>query len=71
MPFLLVDTVGFIRKLPHSLVSAFRSTLEEAALADVLVIVSDGASPDMEAQHRVVKRCWLSWEPRNNRASRR
>ena len=55
MPFLLVDTVGFIRKLPHSLVSAFRSTLEEAALADVLVIVSDGASPDMEAQHRVVE----------------
>ena len=55
MPFLLVDTVGFIRKLPHSLVSAFRSTLEEAALADVLVIVSDGASPDMESQHRVVE----------------
>ena len=55
MPFLLVDTVGFIRKLPHSLVSAFRSTLEEAALADVLVIVSDGASPDLYAQHQVVE----------------
>ena len=43
--YLLTDTVGFIRKLPHTLVSAFRSTLEEAALADVLVIVSDGSSP--------------------------
>ena len=38
--FLLVDTVGFIRKLPHTLVDAFRSTLEEAALADLLLIVS-------------------------------
>ena len=55
-PYLLVDTVGFIRKLPHALVSAFRSTLEEAALADVLVIVSDGASPDMAAQHETVER---------------
>ena len=46
-PYLLVDTVGFIRKLPHTLVSAFRSTLEEAALADILLIVSDGASHEM------------------------
>lgn len=52
---LLVDTVGFIRKLPHTLVSAFRSTLEEAALADVLLIVSDGASPEMMKQHEVVE----------------
>ncbi len=52
---LLVDTVGFIRKLPHTLVSAFRSTLEEAALADVLVIVSDGASPEMMKQHDTVE----------------
>ena len=55
MPFLLVDTVGFIRKLPHSLVSAFRGTLEEAALADVLVIVSDGSSPELYAQRQVVE----------------
>lgn len=55
MPFLLVDTVGFIRKLPHALVSAFRGTLEEAALADVLVIVSDGASGEMYQQHQVVE----------------
>ena len=54
-PYLLVDTVGFIRKLPHALVSAFRSTLDEAALADVLVIVSDGASPDMLKQHETVE----------------
>ena len=53
-PYLLVDTVGFIRKLPHSLISAFRSTLEEAAQADVLVIVSDGASPEMLQQHDTV-----------------
>ena len=54
-PYLLTDTVGFIRKLPHALVSAFRSTLDEAALADVLVIVSDGASPDMLKQHDTVE----------------
>lgn len=53
--YLLVDTVGFIRKLPHTLVSAFRSTLEEAALADVLVIVNDGASREMAAQHDTVE----------------
>ena len=54
-PYLLTDTVGFIRKLPHTLISAFRSTLEEAVLADVLVIVSDGASPDMLKQHDTVE----------------
>ncbi|MBQ8653599.1 MAG: GTPase HflX [Clostridia bacterium] len=54
-PYLLTDTVGFIRKLPHTLVSAFRSTLEEAALADVLVIVSDGASSEMLHQHETVE----------------
>ena len=53
--YLLTDTVGFIRKLPHTLVSAFRSTLEEAALADVLVIVSDGSSREMFSQHDTVE----------------
>ena len=53
--FLLVDTVGFISKLPHDLVEAFKSTLEEAALSDLLVIVSDGASPDTPQQHQVVE----------------
>lgn len=52
--FLLVDTVGFIRKLPHALVDAFRSTLEEATIADLLVIVSDASSPEMHKQHDVV-----------------
>ena len=52
--FLLVDTVGFISKLPHALVDAFRSTLEEALLADVLLIVSDGESDEMLHQHDVV-----------------
>ena len=52
--FLLVDTVGFISKLPHALVDAFRSTLEEALLADILLIVSDGASEEMHHQHKVV-----------------
>ena len=54
-PYLLVDTVGFIRKLPHTLISAFRSTLEEAALADILLIVSDGASDEMLKQHDTVE----------------
>lgn len=42
---LLTDTVGFIRKLPHSLVEAFKSTLEEAVLADFIVLVLDASSP--------------------------
>ncbi|MDO5298737.1 MAG: GTPase HflX [Clostridia bacterium] len=52
--FLLVDTVGFISKLPHALVDAFRSTLEEALLADILLIVSDGSSDELLHQHDVV-----------------
>ena len=53
--YLLVDTVGFISKLPHDLVEAFKSTLEEAALADLLIIVSDASSPDVLFQHKVVE----------------
>jgi len=45
---LLVDTVGFIRRLPHSLVKAFRSTLEEAALANLLIHVLDASDMDIE-----------------------
>jgi GTP-binding protein HflX len=44
----LTDTVGFIRRLPHALIDAFRSTLEEAAQADLLVIVLDAADPDVD-----------------------
>ena len=45
---LLTDTVGFIRKLPHHLIEAFRSTLDEAAYADLLLIVSDVTDPESE-----------------------
>ncbi|MDR3146845.1 MAG: GTPase HflX [Treponema sp.] len=51
LPILLVDTVGFIRNLPHTLIDAFRSTLEEAALADLLIHVVDASDPDMERYH--------------------
>ncbi len=46
--FLLIDTVGFIRKLPHDLVEAFKSTLEEAATADLILHVADVSNPDVE-----------------------
>lgn len=48
------DTVGFIEKLPHDLVSAFRSTLEEAARADLLLCVTDASNPHAERQMEVV-----------------
>ncbi len=51
---LLTDTVGFIRKLPHTLIRAFRSTLEEALYADSLIHVVDVSSPMMEKQMYVV-----------------
>ena len=51
---LLTDTVGFINKLPHELVSAFKATLEEVVKADVLVIVSDISDPTFRDQRRVV-----------------
>ena len=51
---LLTDTVGFIRKLPHHLIQAFRSTLEEAKYADILVHVVDASNPDCEHQIKTV-----------------
>ena len=51
---MMVDTVGFIRKLPHTLVEAFKSTLEEALSADLLLIVSDLSSPFYKQQREVV-----------------
>lgn len=51
---LFTDTVGFIRKLPHHLVQAFRSTLEEAKYADVILHVVDCSNPDMDAQMQTV-----------------
>lgn len=55
-PFLLSDTVGFIRKLPTQLIEAFKSTLDEVREADVLVHVVDVSAPDFEEQMDVVKR---------------
>lgn len=52
-PFLLSDTVGFVDKLPHHLVKAFRSTLEEAAAADVLIHVVDYSSSNFQKQIEV------------------
>jgi GTP-binding protein HflX len=53
--FTLTDTVGFVRHLPHQLVDAFRSTLEEAADADLLVHVVDGSDPAPEDQVNAVR----------------
>ncbi len=53
---MLVDTVGFIRKLPHHLIEAFKSTLEETLYADALLIVADGADPEVDAHLAVVSR---------------
>ena len=51
---LLTDTVGFIRKLPHHLVEAFKSTLEEAKYADIIIHVVDASNPQMDEQMYVV-----------------
>ena len=54
MPFLLSDTVGFIRKLPHHLIESFKSTLDEVRESDILLHVVDIAHPQHEAQIRTV-----------------
>ena len=51
---LLTDTVGFIRKLPHHLVDAFKSTLEEAKYADIIIHVVDASNPGWDTQMHVV-----------------
>ena len=51
---LLTDTVGFIRKLPHHLIEAFKSTLEEAKYADIIIHVVDASNPQMDTQMYVV-----------------
>ena len=56
VPFLLSDTVGFIRKLPTQLIEAFKSTLDEVREADVLVHVVDVSAPDFEEQMEVVQK---------------
>jgi GTP-binding protein HflX len=54
-PCVLTDTVGFVRKLPHTLVEAFASTLEEAVRADLILHVVDGSDPDPEGQYAAVR----------------
>ncbi len=56
LPFLLADTVGFIRKLPHDLVDSFKSTLDEVREADLLLHVVDISHPDFEEQIEVVNK---------------
>ena len=51
---LLTDTVGFIRKLPHNLIEAFKSTLEEARYSDIIIHVVDCSNPDMDRQIKTV-----------------
>ena len=55
VPFLLSDTVGFIRKLPHQLVESFKSTLDEVREADILMHVVDISHPNFEEQIKVVR----------------
>jgi GTP-binding protein HflX len=55
LPFLITDTVGFIRKLPHDLVESFKSTLDEVREADILIHVVDISHSGFEEQLEVVK----------------
>ena len=55
LPFLLSDTVGFIRKLPHSLVESFKSTLDEVRESDILLHVVDISHPEFEEQLQIVQ----------------
>jgi GTP-binding protein HflX len=56
IPFLLTDTVGFIRKLPHQLIECFKSTLDEITEADALIHVVDVSHPNFEDQIAVVNK---------------
>lgn len=55
LPFLMSDTVGFIRKLPHSLVESFKSTLDEVRESDILLHVVDISHPEFEEQMQIVQ----------------
>ena len=54
-PVLLTDTVGFVRRLPHGLIEAFKGTLETAVTADLLVHVVDSSAPDPDGQITAVR----------------
>lgn len=63
---MLIDTVGFVRRLPHHLVNAFRSTLEQAALADLILNVCDASSPEAQTHLEVTRSLLaeLGWKDR-------
>jgi len=65
LPFLLTDTVGFIRKLPHDLVESFKSTLDEVREADLLVHVVDISHSGFEEQIEVVNKTLIELEAHN------
>ena len=62
---LLTDTVGFIRKLPHHLIEAFRSTLEEAKYADIILHVVDASNPQVDEQMHIVYETLTNLEVKN------
>lgn len=63
LPFLLTDTVGFIRKLPHQLVESFKSTLDEVREADLLVHIIDISHDNFEEHYKVVKQTIAEIDP--------
>jgi GTP-binding protein HflX len=64
LPFLLTDTVGFIRKLPHHLVESFKSTLDEVREADLLIHIVDVSHPNFEEQLEVVQQTLREIDPK-------
>ncbi len=67
IPFLLSDTVGFIRKLPHNLIESFKSTLDEVREADILLHVIDCAHPNFEEHMEVVEKTLQEIEATDNK----
>ncbi|MEN8247782.1 MAG: GTPase HflX [Bacteroidota bacterium] len=67
IPFLLTDTVGFIRKLPHSLIESFKSTLDEIREADIILHVIDISSPAHEEQFEIVMKTLAEIESADKR----
>lgn len=64
LPFLLTDTVGFIRKLPHHLIESFKSTLDEVREADLLLHVVDISHPNFEEQLEIVNQTLKEIDPK-------
>ncbi|MGB1317432.1 MAG: GTPase HflX, partial [Flavobacteriales bacterium] len=67
LPFLMSDTVGFIRKLPHQLVESFKSTLDEVREADILLHVVDISHPEFEDHIRVVNETLVDIDARDKK----